>query len=86
MVASGIRACKTRVIRNAEIQATQDGIIFGPANIGSRPVIPSANKHDKILQEKLRAFAISDPELQDALMDYDRLSKKYTEEREKKFD
>ncbi len=29
---------------------------------------------------------MSDPELQDALMDYDRLSKKYTEEREKKFD
>jgi hypothetical protein len=38
------------------------------------------------LQEKLRAFAISDPELQDALMDYDRLSKKYAEEHETKFD
>ena len=45
----------------------------------------SANKHNKILQEKLRAFAISDPELQDALMDYDRLGKKYAKEREKKF-
>ncbi len=40
-----VRVCKTRVIRDAERQATQD-----------------------------------------ALMDYDRLSKKYTEEREKKFD
>ena len=45
----------------------------------------SANRHNKILQEKLRAFAIGDPELQDALMDYDRLNKKYAEEREKKF-
>jgi hypothetical protein len=37
------------------------------------------------LQEKLRAFAISDPELQNALMDYDRLSKKYAEERARKY-
>jgi hypothetical protein len=81
-----VRVCKTRVIRDAERQATQDGMIFGPANIGSTPVIPSANKHNEILQEKLRAFAISDPELQDALMDYDRLSRKFAVEREKKFD
>jgi hypothetical protein len=81
-----VRVCKTRVIRDAEIQATQDGMIFGPANIGSQPVIPGANRHNEVLQEKLRAFAISDPELQDALMDYDRLSKKYAVERGKKFD
>ncbi len=81
-----VRVCKTRVIRDAERQATQDGMIFGPANIGSTPVIPSANKHNEILQKKLRAFAISDPELQDALMDYDRLSRKFAVEREKKFD
>ena len=81
-----VRVCKTRVIRDVERQATQDGMIFGPATIGSPPVIASANKHNEILQEKLRAFAISDPELQDALMDYDRLSKKYAAEHEKKFD
>ncbi len=81
-----VRVCKTRVIRDAERQATQDGMIFGAEYIGSSPVIPSANRHNEILQEKLRAFAISDPELQDALMDYDRLSKKYAAEREKKFD
>ena len=81
-----VRVCKTRVIRDAERQTTQDGMIFGPANIGSSPVIPSANRHNEILQEKLRAFAISDPELQDTLMDYDRLSKKYSAERQKKFD
>ncbi len=45
------------------------------------------DRYDMICKdETLRAFAISDPTLQDALMDYDRLSKKYTEEREKKFD
>ena len=61
-----VRVCKTRVIRDAERQATQDGMIFGAANIGSTPVIPGANRHNEMLQEKLRACAISDPELQDA--------------------
>jgi len=45
------------------------------------------DRYDMICKdETLRAFAISDPTLQDALMDYDRLSKKFAEEREREFD
>jgi hypothetical protein len=40
----------------------------------------------EILDEKLKSFTVSSPEMQEALMDYDRLNKRYAEEHEKKYD
>jgi hypothetical protein len=79
-----VRQCKARIIRDAEMQATQDQLLLGTpgASIPGRVT----SKHYRILEEKLKAFATSDAQLKEALMNYDRLDTKYNEERDKRID
>lgn len=79
-----VRECKARIIRETESEETQKQLLLGsPGTPTSRA---TTSKHYRILDEKLKAFATSDDELQQALMNYDKLSKKFAEEREKNFD
>ena len=80
-----VRECIPRVVREMQIQATQMAITIG--GNPSSPTLPleTKRKHDKELQEKLKKFVISDQDLQNKLMEYDALSRKYQEERAKKY-
>jgi hypothetical protein len=82
-----VRECKAQFVKDAEYQATQDALQFSesPANVTARAIRASTEDYE-ILDEKLKTFAVSSPELQEALMEYDGLNKKYADEREKKFD
>lgn len=82
-----VRECKARFVRDAEVDATQDALMMNnsPANVAAQP-IRAAKEDYETLDKKLKTFAVENPELQRALMEYDNLSKKYSEEREKKFD
>jgi len=82
-----VRECKAQFVRDAEYEATQDALQFSdsPANVTARPIRTSSKDYE-ILDEKLKSFAVSSPELREALMDYDNLNKKYADEHEKKFD
>ena len=82
-----VRECKAQFVRDAEVDAIQDALMMNnaPANVTAQPVRASKRDYRK-LDEKLKQFAVENPELQEALMEYDHLSKKYAEEREKKFD
>jgi len=82
-----VRECKARFVRDAEVEATQNALVMdnSPANVAAQPI--RASKEDyETLDKKLKTFAVENPELQKALMEYDNLSKKYSAEREKKFD
>lgn len=79
-----VRQCKARIIREAEAEETQKQLLLGSA--GTPTSRSATNRHYRILDEKLKAFATSDAELQQALLNYDKLSKKFDEEREKNFD
>lgn len=82
-----IRECKAQFVRDAEVDAMQDALMMNdsPANVTAQPVRASKRDYRK-LDEKLKKFAVENPDLQEALMEYDHLSKKYAVEREKKFD
>ncbi len=82
-----VRECKAQFVRDAEVEAVQGALQFSnsPANVTARPIRASSEDYE-VLDEKLKSFAVSSPELREALMDYDNLNKKYAEEREKKFD
>lgn len=82
-----VRECKAQFVRDAEYEAIQDALQFtnSVANVTAQPV-RAATRDYEILDEKLKAFAVSSPELQEALMEYDNLNKKYSQQREKKFD
>lgn len=83
----GVRECKAKFVRDAEVEATQGALMMTDiaANVTAQPIRTSSKDYE-ILKEKLQTFSVSNPELQEALMDYDRLNNKFTEEREKKFD
>lgn len=82
-----VRECKAQFVRDAEYEAIQDALQFSSsvANVTARPIRTSSKDYE-ILDEKLKSFAVSSPELREALMDYENLNKKYSEQREKKFD
>lgn len=81
-----VRECISRVIREGRIAATQNSIGLGSGPVGGNSRGREEARHSRVLQEKLRALAMEDKDLQDALMEYDALRRKYEEEHEKKFD
>lgn len=82
-----VRECKAKFVRDAEVDAMQDALMMNdsPANVTAQP-IRASKKDYRILEEKLKTLAVENPELQEALMNYDNISKKYAQEREKKFE
>ena len=82
-----VRECKAQFVRDAEYEAVQNALQFTntPANVAARPIQASSEDYE-ILDQKLKSFSVSSPELRDALMDYDNLNKKFAEQRDKKFD
>jgi hypothetical protein len=82
-----VRECKPKFVRDAEIKATRDSLQMADslADITAQAIRVSREDYE-ILDEKLKSFTVSSPEMQEALMDYDRLNKRYAEEHEKKYD
>jgi hypothetical protein len=81
-----VRECISRVIRESRIEATQNSISLSSGPVGGTPRGREEAKHSRVLQENLRNLAIQDKGLQDALMEYDALRRKYAEEHAKKYD
>jgi hypothetical protein len=81
-----VRECISRVIRESRIEATQNAITLGSGTVGGTPRGREEAKHSRALQENLRTLAMQDKDLQDALMEYDALRRKYEEEHARKFD
>jgi hypothetical protein len=81
-----VRECISRVIRESRIEATQNSISLGSGPVGGTPWGREEAKHSRALQENLRTLAMQDKGLQDALMEYDALRRKYEEEHAEKFD
>jgi hypothetical protein len=78
-----VRECISRVIRKSRIEATQNSISLGSGPVGGTPRGREEAKHSRALQENLRNLAMQDTGLQDALMEYDALRRKYEEEHAK---
>jgi len=76
------RVCLARLFRDAMPEAAEDDVLVG---IHIRNM-PGAKKHMKILKEKILAIAAMHPELLAALNERHKLSKKFQEERAKKYD
>jgi hypothetical protein len=81
-----VRECISRVIRESRIESTQNAITLGSGTVGGTPRGREEAKHSRALQENLRTLAMQDKDLQDALMEYDALRRKYEEEHARKFD
>ena len=82
-----VRECKPKFVRDAETKATHDSLQMADslADITAQAIRVSREDYE-ILDEKLKSFTVSSPEMQEALLDYDRFNKKYAEEHEKKYD
>jgi len=82
-----VRECKPKFVRDAEIKATRDSLQLADslADITAQSIRASREDYE-ILDEKLKAFTLSSPEMREALMEYDSLNKRYAEEHEKKYD
>ncbi|MDH3613479.1 MAG: hypothetical protein OEU90_08365 [Gammaproteobacteria bacterium] len=76
------RVCLARMYREAVAEATVDEDTGDYMVVGR---MTGSSKHQKILQEKMRALAIEHPELSAALKKRHALAKKFQEERDKKY-
>jgi hypothetical protein len=81
-----VRECISRVVREGRIEAEQNAIGLGTGPVGGNPRGREEAKHSRALQENLRTLAMKDQDLQDALMEYDALRRKYADAHAKKFD
>ena len=76
------RVCQARLFRDAVAEATED-VVEGEILSG---VAVNRAKHNVILREKMAALATEHPELLAALKKRMEISKKFEQERAKKFD
>ncbi len=80
-----IRSCVPKIIKDLRRKANQEALRNGTsANFNSR-IVSGQERHYKTVEENLKKFATQDTTLQEKLMEFDALSKKYATERDKKF-
>jgi hypothetical protein len=79
------RSCVPNIIKDLRRKANQEALQNGTsANFNNR-IVAGQERHYRAVEEKLIKFAMEDITLQDKLMQFDTLSKKYSTEHDKKF-